>query len=106
MTLYNRGFSYYAVHNLSKAEALREGRKQIWISLHTKDRGLAEQRYFVVMSELMKRLRFKDETMTTPFQIPDELLLPSLKEAKNKLRQSGYGCVYPYDKHLIELLLV
>ena len=106
MTLYNRGFSYYAVHNLSKAEALQEGRKQIWISLHTKDRGLAEQRYFVVMSELMKRLRFKDETMTTPFQIPDELLLPSLKEAKNKLRQSGYGCVYPYDKHLIELLLV
>lgn len=106
MTLYNRGFSYYAVHSLSKAEALREGRKQIWISLHTKDRGLAEQRYFVVMSELMKRLRFKDETMTTPFQIPDELLLPSLKEAKNKLRQSGYGCVYPYDKHLIELLLV
>ena len=106
MTLYNRGFSYYAVHNLSKAEAVREGRKQIWISLHTKDRGLAEQRYFMVMSELMKRLRFKDETMTTPFQIPDELLLPSLKEAKNKLRQSGYGCVYPYDKHLIELLLV
>lgn len=106
MTLYNRGFSYYAVHNLSKAEALREGRKQIWISLHTKDRGLAEQRYFVVMSELMKRLRFKDETMTTPFQIPDELLLPSLKETKAKLRQSGYGCVYPYDKHLIELLLV
>ena len=106
MTLYNRGFSYYAVHSLSKAEALREGRKQIWISLHTKDRGLAEQRYFVVMSELMKRLRFKDETMTTPFQIPDELLLPSLKETKAKLRQSGYGCVYPYDKHLIELLLV
>ena len=106
MTLYNRGFSYYAVHNLSKAEALREGRKQIWISLHTKDRGLAEQRYFVVMSELMKRLCFKDETMTTPFQIPDELLLPSLKETKAKLRQSGYGCVYPYDKHLIELLLV
>ena len=106
MTLYNRGFSYYAVHNLSKAEALQEGRKQIWISLHTKDRGLAEQRYFVVMSELMKRLRFKDETMTTPFQIPDELLLPSLKETKDKLRQSGYGCVYPYDKHLIELLLV
>ena len=106
MTLYNRGFSYYAVHNLSKAEALREGRKQIWISLHTKDRGLAEQRYFVVMSELIKRLRFKDETMTTPFQIPDELLLPSLKETKAKLRQSGYGCVYPYDKHLIELLLV
>ena len=106
MTLYNRGFSYYAVYSLSKAEALREGRKQIWISLHTKDRGLAEQRYFVVMSELMKRLRFKDETMTTPFQIPDELLLPSLKETKAKLRQSGYGCVYPYDKHLIELLLV
>ena len=25
MTLYNRGFSYYAVHNLSKAEALRKG---------------------------------------------------------------------------------
>ncbi len=68
MTLYNRGFSYYAVHSLSKAETLREGRKQIWISLHTKDRGLAEQRYFVVMSELMKRLHFKDETMTTPFQ--------------------------------------
>ena len=106
MTLYNRGYSYYAVHSLSKTEALREGRKQIWISLHTKDRGLAEQRYFVVMSELMKRLRFKDETMTTPFQIHDELLLSSLKEAKNKLRQSGYGCVYPYDKHLIELLLV
>ncbi len=106
MTLYNRGFSYYAVHNLSKAEAVREGRKQIWISLHTKDRGLAEQRYFMVMSELMKRLRFKDETMTTPFQIPDELLLPSLKETKAKLRQSGYGCVYPYDKHLTELLLV
>ena len=106
MTLYNRGYSYYAVHNLSKTEALREGRKQIWISLHTKDRGLAEQRYFVVMSELMKRLRFKDETMTTPFQIPAELLLPSLKETKVKLRQSGYGCVYPYDKHLIELLLV
>lgn len=106
MTLYNRGFSYYAVHNLSKAEALHEGRKQIWISLHTKDRGLAEQRYFMVMSELMKRLRFEDETMTTPFQIPDELLLPSLKETKAKLRQSGYGCVYPYDKHLTELLLV
>ncbi len=106
MTLYNRGFSYYAVHNLSKAEALHEGRKQIWISLHTKDRGLAEQRYFMVMSELMKRLRVKDEIMTTPFQIPDELLLPSLKETKDKLRQSGYGCVYPYDKHLVELLMV
>lgn len=60
MTLYNRGFSYYAVHSLSKAEALREGRKQIWISLRT----------------------------------------------KAKLHQSGYGCVYPYDKHLTELLLV
>ncbi len=106
MTLYNRGFSYYAAHSLSKTEALREGRKQIWISLHTKDRGLAEQRYFVVMSELMKRLRFKNETMTTPFQIPAELLISSLKETKAKLRQSGYGCVYPYDKHLIELLLV
>lgn len=106
MTLYNRGCSYYAVHTLSKAEALHDRRKQIWISLHTKDRGLAEQRYFMVMSELMKRLRFKDEKMTTPFQIPDELLLPGLKETKAKLRQSGYGCVYPYDKHLTELLLV
>ena len=106
MTLYNRGYSYYAVHNLSKAEAVQEGRKQIWISLHTKDRGLAEQRYYVVMSELMKRLRVKDGIMTTPFQVPDELLLPSLKETKDKLRQSGYGCVYPYDKHLVELLIV
>ena len=106
MTLYNRGTSFYAVHTFSKTEAVQEGRKQIWISLHTKDRGLAEQRYFVVMSELMKRLRVKDGIMTTPFQIPDELLLPSLKETKNKLRQSGYGCVYPYDKYLTELLLV
>ena len=42
MTLYNRGTSFYAVHNLSKAEVVQEGRKQIWISLHTKDGGLAE----------------------------------------------------------------
>ena len=106
MTLYNRGTSFYAVHNLSKAEAAQEGRKQIWISLHTKDRGLAEQRYFVVMSELMKRLRVKDGIMTTSWTIPQELLVAGLKDTKNKLRQSGYGCVYPYDKHLIELLLV
>ncbi len=106
MTLYNRDFSYYAVYNLSKAEALHEGRKQIWISLHTKDRGLAEQRYYVVMSELMKRLRVKEDIMTTSWTIPQELLVAGLKDTKNKLRQSGYGCVYPYDKHLIELLMV
>ena len=84
MTLYNRGSSFYAVYCLSKEEASKIGKKQIWISLRTKDRGLAEQRYFMVMSDLMKRLRFKDETMTTPFQVPDGLLLPSLKETKAK----------------------
>ena len=91
MTLYNRGFSYYAVHNLSKAEAVREGRKQIWISLHTKDRGLAEQRYFMVMSDIVKKIRlttFKETPMPTPFTIPQELLRASLKDTKTSCVKS------------------
>ncbi len=109
MPLYNRGSSFYAVYCLSKEEASKIGKKQIWISLHTKDRGLAEQRYFMVMSDIVKKIRlttFKETPMPTPFTIPQELLHASLKDTKNKLRQIGYGGIYPYDKPLIELLLV
>lgn len=109
MPLYNRGSSFYAVYCLSKEEASKIGKKQIWISLHTKDRGLAEQRYFMVMSDIVKKIRlttFKETPMPTPFTIPQELLRASLKDTKNKLRQIGYGGIYPYDKPLIELLLV
>ncbi len=109
MPLYNRGSSFYAVYCLSKEEASKIGKKQIRISLHTKDRGLAEQRYFMVMSDIVKKIRlttFKETPMPTPFTIPQELLRASLKDTKNKLRQIGYGGIYPYDKPLIELLPV
>ena len=92
-----------------KKKLPKSAKKQIWISLHTKDRGLAEQRYFMVMSDIVKKIRlttFKETPMPTPFTIPQELLHASLKDTKNKLRQIGYGGIYPYDKPLIELLLV
>ena len=61
------------------------------------------------MSDIVKKIRlttFKETPMPTPFTIPQELLRASLKDTKNKLRQIGYGGIYPYDKPLIELLPV
>ena len=61
------------------------------------------------MSDIVKKIRlttFKETPMPIPFTIPQELLRASLKDTKNKLRQIGYGGIYPYDKPLIELLLV
>ena len=109
MALYNRGTSFYAVLNISKQKARTVGKKQIWVSLHTKDRGLAEQRYFVVMSKLINDNRLsdlKDAAMPDTLTVPFDLLNVSLNEAKAKLRQTGYGGIYPYDKHLTELLSV
>lgn len=49
MTLLNRKCSYYAVCNIPKINRnYFNEKKQIWISLHTKDRTIAEQRYYLI----------------------------------------------------------
>lgn len=62
MSLYNRGTSYYAVLNVPTAFRSLVGKRQLWVSLRTKNKQIAQRRYIVVMSDLYERLDFKEKT--------------------------------------------
>lgn len=62
MSLYNRGTSYYAVLNVPTAFRSLVGKRQLWVSLRTKNKQIAQRRYIVVMSDLYERLDFKGKT--------------------------------------------
>ena len=62
MSLYNRGTSYYAVLNVPTAFRSLVGKRQLWVSLRTKNKQIAQRRYIVVMSDLFERLDFKGKT--------------------------------------------
>ena len=62
MSLYNRGTSYYAVLNVPTAFRSLVGKRQLWVSLRTKNKQIEQRRYIVVMSDLFERLDFKGKT--------------------------------------------
>ena len=55
MTLYNRGYSYYAILRVSRNACHSSGKKQVWISLRTTDKKIAQQRYIVVASKILNQ---------------------------------------------------
>ena len=55
MTLYNRGYSYYAILRVSRNACHPSGKKQVWISLRTTDKKIAQQRYIVVASKILNQ---------------------------------------------------
>lgn len=61
MTLFNCGSSYYAIFNvpLKKQAILRK--KQIWVSLRTTDKRVANFRYIMVASKTLKELKSKPD---------------------------------------------
>ena len=72
--LYNRGYSYYVVENVPTKLIPIVGKKQIWVSLHTKQKDVAIIKSAVVLSDIkrffmmgkQKMAVFNDETDDAP----------------------------------------
>ena len=65
MKLYNRLSSFYIVINVPKCLRKRIGKSQIWRSLHTKDRRIANLRAGMIKMSVHKPVSYTHLTLPT-----------------------------------------
>ena len=80
MHLYNRGTSYYVVVNVPRKLIPLYRKKQIWISLQTKDKKIANVRSIMIVSRLERQFLIERQNMTV-FSTPDKRLRVFLNDA-------------------------
>ena len=97
MVLYNRGYSYYTVINVPCSLVPKFHRKQIWHSLHTKNKTVAKIRDSMIASKVNQLFFMEKQKMAlNGFGGGDEDFDIDLKQYRNKKE------LFDYDEAVIE----